>query len=73
MALRTLDDTLREIDAGTEVWCVTGPITGPAPAGHCHLVVAPEMLEFIRQHLALILDRESGGIAVYRRPLLWDR
>jgi hypothetical protein len=73
MALRTLDDTLREIDAGTEVWCVTGPITGPAPAGHCHLVVTPEMLELLRQHLALILDRESGGIAVYRRPLLWDR
>ena len=60
MALRTLDDTLREIDAGTEVWCVTGP----APAGRCQLVVTPEMLELLRQHLSLILDRESGGIAV---------
>jgi hypothetical protein len=73
MTLRTLDDTVRAIDAGTEVWCVTGPVAGPAPAGRCPLVVTPEMLEFIRQHLALILDRESGGIAVYRRPLLWDR
>jgi hypothetical protein len=73
MALRTLDDTLRDIDAGTEVWCVTGPITGPAPVGRCHLAVTPDMLNRIRQHLPLILDRESGGIAVWRRPLLWER
>lgn len=72
MALRTLDDTLRDIDGGTEVWCITGPVTGAAPAGHCHLVVMPDMLDVIRQHLPLILDRESGGIAVWRRPFLWE-
>jgi hypothetical protein len=69
MVQRILADTLREIDAGTEVWCVTGP----APAGRCQLVVTPEMLELIRQHLSLLLDRESGGIAVYRQPMLWER
>jgi hypothetical protein len=73
MPLRTLDDTLREIDAGAEIWCVTGPASGPAPAGHCHLVVTPDMLDLIRRHMTLVLDRESGGIAVWRRPLLWER
>jgi len=73
MAQRTLDDTVRDIDAGTEVWCITGRATDPAPAGRCHLVVTPDLLARIRQPLALIRDRESGGMAVWRRPLLWER
>ena len=58
-SMRTLNDTLRAIDAGTEVWCVTGPVTGPAPAGRCHLVVTSAMLDLIRRHLLLVLDREG--------------
>jgi hypothetical protein len=34
--------------------------------------VTPDLLNRIRQHLSLILDRESGGIAVWRRRLLWE-
>jgi hypothetical protein len=57
---------------GPEAQPGTGPLTGPAPAGRCHLVVTPDLLNRIRQHLSLILDRESGGIAVWRRRLLWE-
>ncbi len=67
MALRTLDDTVRAIDAGTEVWCVTGPVTGPAPAGRCPLVVTPEMLELLRQHLAR--HRQLDGLVL---PVWWS-
>jgi hypothetical protein len=48
-----------EMEAGTEVWCVTRPVTGPGRAVPSRWT--PDRLNVLRQHLPRVFDPESSG------------